>query len=187
MAMKARMPGGARHTITSLQVMAKAWTARLLWSTIRASDGAKGGPSQSFGAGGVPLPSQAVAVSTKLWKTVHGAGNVDKTGKLGSGGEFAKQANRRMETFRSTHQDQTTSTTGNTSSTATQRWHPPLSGRLQLNPLFVEWLMGLPIGSTCVCAPEQSASRRWATRSYNNRQHGHISSFFSDLEHEDAA
>jgi len=30
-----------------------------MWSTIRASDGEKGGPNQSFGAGGQPLPSQA--------------------------------------------------------------------------------------------------------------------------------
>ena len=30
-----------------------------LWSTIRASDGAKGGPNMAFGAGGQPLPAQA--------------------------------------------------------------------------------------------------------------------------------
>ena len=29
-----------------------------MWSTIRASDGEKGGPNQSFGAGGIPLPAQ---------------------------------------------------------------------------------------------------------------------------------
>jgi hypothetical protein len=29
------------------------------WSTPRATDGEKGGPNQAFGAGGVPLPSQA--------------------------------------------------------------------------------------------------------------------------------
>jgi len=32
-----------------------------LWSTLRASDGAKGGPNMSFGAGGSPLPSQVSA------------------------------------------------------------------------------------------------------------------------------
>ncbi len=37
-----------------------------LWSKIRASDGEKGGPNMSFGAGGQPLPSQA-AQST--WKS----------------------------------------------------------------------------------------------------------------------
>lgn len=30
-----------------------------LWSTARTSDGEKGGPNQSFGAGGIPLPAQA--------------------------------------------------------------------------------------------------------------------------------
>jgi hypothetical protein len=34
-----------------------------LWSTIRASDGAKGGPNMSFGAGGSPLPSQVSTVA----------------------------------------------------------------------------------------------------------------------------
>lgn len=38
-----------------------ALTAR--WSTPRASDGEKGGPNQSFGAGGQPLPSQMYQVS----------------------------------------------------------------------------------------------------------------------------
>lgn len=87
MAMKARMKGGARNTITSLNVLVKAWptpnaldgekapkqfaggnlslpeTARQ-WSTPRASDGEKGGPNQSFGAGGMPLPAQ-----TAQWAT----------------------------------------------------------------------------------------------------------------------
>ena len=35
-----------------------------LWGTPRASDAAKGGPNQSFGAGGTPLPAQAAQ-----WKT----------------------------------------------------------------------------------------------------------------------
>lgn len=35
-----------------------------LWSAPRASDAEKGGPNQSFGAGGVPLPAQAVQWAT---------------------------------------------------------------------------------------------------------------------------
>jgi hypothetical protein len=35
-----------------------------LWSTPRASDAEKGGPNQSFGAGGVPLPAQAMQWAT---------------------------------------------------------------------------------------------------------------------------
>ena len=42
------------------------WTAAL-WSTPRASDGEKGGPNQSFGAGGMPLPAQAF--HTAMWPT----------------------------------------------------------------------------------------------------------------------
>jgi hypothetical protein len=34
-----------------------------MWSALRASDGEKGGPSMSFGAGGSPLPSQALTVA----------------------------------------------------------------------------------------------------------------------------
>lgn len=34
-----------------------------LWSTCRASDGAKGGPKMSFGTGGVPLPAQVSAIA----------------------------------------------------------------------------------------------------------------------------
>jgi len=37
------------------------------WSTPRASDGEKGGPNQSFGAGGQPLPAQAYHTAT--WPT----------------------------------------------------------------------------------------------------------------------
>jgi hypothetical protein len=33
-----------------------------MWSTLRASDGEKGGPNQSFGAGGLPLPSQVSGI-----------------------------------------------------------------------------------------------------------------------------
>jgi hypothetical protein len=34
-----------------------------VYSTLRASDGAKGGPNQSFGAGGCPLPSQVSGIA----------------------------------------------------------------------------------------------------------------------------
>lgn len=35
-----------------------------MWGTPRASDGEKGGPNQSFGAGGMPLPAQAAQWTT---------------------------------------------------------------------------------------------------------------------------
>lgn len=49
--LQGRRPDGTKATVT-LQV----------WSALRASDGAKGGPNMSFGAGGCPLPSQVSAV-----------------------------------------------------------------------------------------------------------------------------
>lgn len=38
--------------------------AAMLWGTPRSSDGEKGGPNQSFGAGGMPLPAQAAQWTT---------------------------------------------------------------------------------------------------------------------------
>jgi hypothetical protein len=45
-----------------------------LWSTIRASDGAKGGPNMSFGAGGSPLPSQVSTVADTSNATMESGG-----------------------------------------------------------------------------------------------------------------
>lgn len=48
-----------------------------LWSTIRATDGAKGGPNMSFGAGGSPLPSQISKIgSTFNAPTENGVGSL---------------------------------------------------------------------------------------------------------------
>ena len=38
--------------------------------------------------------------------------------------------------------------------------YPSAYGRRQLNPLFVEWLMGIPVGWTD-CAPLEMESFRW--------------------------
>ena len=45
-----------------------------LWSTIRASDGEKGGPNMSFGQGGTPLPAQAARA---FWHTPTAKANQD--------------------------------------------------------------------------------------------------------------
>jgi len=45
------------------------------WSTPRATDGEKGGPNQSFGAGGTPLPAQAMQ-----WSTPTVNGNTNRKG-----------------------------------------------------------------------------------------------------------
>ena len=56
------------------------------WSTPRASDGEKGGPNQSFGAGGTPLPSQMhratwVTPSTRDWKDSPGMATQREDGR----------------------------------------------------------------------------------------------------------
>jgi hypothetical protein len=48
-------PDGKKRQVTLQNVVLS------LWSTLRASDGEKGGPNMSFGAGGSPLPSQVFA------------------------------------------------------------------------------------------------------------------------------
>ncbi len=53
------------------------WAAK--WSTPRSSDGEKGGPNQSFGAGGVPLAAQTVNWSTPSVADVTG-GRTSRSG-----------------------------------------------------------------------------------------------------------
>ena len=55
--MTGRRPDGSKAQVTLQNVVLA------MWSTIRASDGAKGGPNMSFGAGGSPLPSQVSTVA----------------------------------------------------------------------------------------------------------------------------
>lgn len=103
------------------------------WSTPRATDSEKGGPNQSFGAGGIPLPAQA-----EPWATPTASENANRTTKMapshgeGHGIVLAGQA-----------------------SDFSRQVHPtyPVGGisskqRRSLNPLFVEWLMGWPLGWT---------------------------------------
>lgn len=103
------------------------------WSTPRATDGEKGGPNQSFGAGGMPLPAQ-----TCQWPTPR----VTNNGGHGNGERALDPTNCRLEDtaagFQHSLQAQETQTDGDTSS----------PGRRSLNPLFVEWLMGWPPGWT---------------------------------------
>lgn len=105
-----------------------------LWATPRASDGEKGGPNQSFGAGGTPLPAMAAQ-----WQTPSVADTMGSR-KTRSGRRSSELLlNGQSEAVsRSIHPDQTTSTHG-----------APLSNeRRSLNPRFVEWMMGWPEGWT---------------------------------------
>lgn len=56
------------------------------WSTQRASDGEKGGPNQNFGAGGVPLPAQAVSFA-RAWPTATVDGNYNRKGASETSGD----------------------------------------------------------------------------------------------------
>lgn len=108
-------------------------TVAMLWSSPRASDGEKGGPNQSFGAGGIPLAAQTVQWATPSVADTTG-GRMTRSGDR-SGEELLKgQAN----TLASSLPVQTTYDVGETSS----------KPRRSLNPLFVEWLMGWPPGWT---------------------------------------
>lgn len=114
-----------------------------IWSTTRASDGENGGPNQSFGAGGTPLPSMAAPRGTPTSRDhKDGASTLENTpinGLLG----------RQVQTFLSSPPDQPTPD------------GPALSDeRRTLNPLFVEYLMGWPIGWTA-CEPVETVSFHW--------------------------
>jgi hypothetical protein len=97
------------------------------WSTPRASDTEKGGPQQHFGAGGTPLPAQAVGWATPTSRD-HKDG-ADPSPAVPTNSLLGRQAPRMMSR-------------GNASSNSS----PTL--RRQLNPTFVEWLMGWPLGWT---------------------------------------
>ena len=156
-------PGNSRSYNKTMEL------AEPIWSTPRASDGEKGGPNMSFGAGGTPLPAQAAG----MWKTprvmigdytrdqgdpnkprptLEGqAKNLWQTPAVGmiSGGQTSRSGNRKDEMLINGQADQTsrlarpvpeTSTDGVASSTP----------RRSLNPLFVEWLMNWPTGWTAL-------------------------------------
>src|SRR5690606_19945642 len=66
-----KRPDGTKAQVTLQNVVLS------LWSTLRASDGAKGGPNMSFGAGGSPLPSQvSTGANTSNAPTDGGAGSL---------------------------------------------------------------------------------------------------------------
>jgi hypothetical protein len=171
LAMKQRMPGGPRSTVTSLQVFAKAWPTPYgfngqdkdggygtggefekfckQWSTPRSSDGEKGGPHQQFGAGGTPLPSQSVKWATPDSALALG-GQLSRGGSRSSELLLRGQINEWGREYRSRPDPQTETAGAPTSK-------PTPTSRLQLNPRFVAVLMGLPPGWIS-CAPSATPS-----------------------------
>ena len=127
------------------------------WSTPRASDGEKGGPNMSFGAGGVPLPAQAAQVSA--WPTPTSLSPA-KDGNNEAGNSAGLVAIRKhamaAETAMDTSPSVACATVGQTSRSGERKDElllgglarsmspAPTESRGGLNPEFVCWLQGYP-------------------------------------------
>lgn len=97
-----------------------------IWSTPRASDGEKGGPNMSFGAGGTPLPTQMywVTPAARDWK---GSRSPNGAKHLRPGGPMLNE--QMVET-------------GDLSGTTRNSSHATTAKRGAPNPAFPCWLMG---------------------------------------------
>ena len=150
-----------------------------LWSTPKGSDGPKGGPSQAYGSGGTPpLPAQAATWPTPAAQNVKGSSVGSLTRADGKSRMDILQY-RAEQGF--THQVPTTPEVEPES-----LLHAPISRplwasmivshgpsvsrrilkarkRRRLNPLFVGWLMGWPLGhALCGCSAMEFT--RWQQR-----------------------
>ena len=139
------------------------------WSTPKATDGAKGGPGQSYGSGGTPpLPAQAAQWPTPAAQNWKGSSEASITRADGKS-RMDILHYRAEQGF--TRPVPATMPDGRRSSP-----HTPISrplwasmiashgrvvsrrilkgrSRRRLNPLFVGWLMGWPIGhALCACS-----------------------------------
>lgn len=139
------------------------------WSTPKATDGAKGGPGQSYGSGGTPpLPAQAAQWPTPAAQNWKGSSEASITRTDGKS-RMDILHYRAEQGF--TRPDPVTTQLGKRCFP-----HAPISrplwasmiashgrsvsrrilkgrSRRRLNPLFVGWLMGWPIGhALCACS-----------------------------------
>jgi len=139
------------------------------WSTPKATDGAKGGPGQSYGSGGIPpLLARAAQWPTPAAQNWKGS-SPDSITRADGKSRMDILHYRAEQGF--THPDPATMPHGQRSSP-----HAPISrplwasmiashgraacrrilkgrSRRRLNPLFVGWLMGWPIGhALCACS-----------------------------------
>jgi hypothetical protein len=146
------------------------------WSTPRGSDGEKGGPNQSFGAGGVPLASQTATWPTPAARD-HKGENSPEHLTNGTGRLHMDQLPNAVA-FLFSHPAPATRPHGPTLSQLRPIWRPLRASviashgratwrrlwkgrtKRRLNPGFVEWLMGWPPGHA-LCACSETAFTRW--------------------------
>lgn len=152
--------------------------AGAIWMTPRASDGEKGGPNQSFGADGTPLPAMAANWPTPAARDYKGENSPDHldngTGRLhldqlpnavaflfsrpcpqtsqdGQPSSITRQISRRL----------LRRAISSVPLTTMRRWSRQGGWRKRrLNPAFVEWLMGWPEGHA-LCASSETAWFHW--------------------------
>lgn len=117
-----------------------------LWSTPRASDGAKGGPNMAFGAGGQPLPAQAAQA---LWPTPQASD--------GSGGGQAKRATNPERSNDLNDFAVLMAASGTAPDGSPGRTEKPAGS---LNPEFVCWLLGFPPEWLSSAPSEMPSARR---------------------------
>jgi hypothetical protein len=153
--MKARMPGGARTEVTSLTVLAK------MWPTPRASEGGPDFAKAERGKKPGHSTSPSLPTLAATWPTPQARDSKGEfTGHRNGGRDLPGQA----KAFRSGHQAPTTETPG-----------PRSPDAMVLNPPFVEWLMGWPIGWTD-CARSATASYRSWQRTHSSALHNALAS-----------
>ena len=143
-------------------------TDAVLWGTPRASDAEKGGPNMAFGAGGTPLPAQAAQWPTPAAQNVKGS-SPDSVTRADGKSRMDILHYRAEQGF--SRPDQETPRHGLPSSDPRQTWRQlrrlvisthgratwkrmaASGGKRRLNPNFVAWLMGWPIGHpSCACS-----------------------------------
>jgi hypothetical protein len=139
------------------------------WSTPKATDGAKGGPDQSYGSGGAPpLPAQAIQWPTPAAQNWKGSSKASITRTDGKSRmdilhyraeqgfippalvimPDGRQPSRHAPISRPLRASMIDS-----HGQVVSRRILKARARRQLNPLFVGWLMGWPIGhALCACS-----------------------------------
>jgi hypothetical protein len=156
------------------------------WSTPRATDGEKGGPNMSFGAGGTPLPAQASQLAG--WVTPD-ARDANAEGLQAGLSQIEKYSTCGLQTqavIAGWNTPKASQTMGRysqvngkrypglwqkaqfLSGATTNSWDPTRKDSIgalgQLNPAFVSWLMGFPPEWLEHCPAKRSRSLRKVKR-----------------------